>query len=113
MIVMVSVMIWGIVNGFGNLVMELSIDEFKVMVQVFVGVFVIWIVLIIVVKMVVFWLYMRIFDVVIFRCIVYGLIGVCVCYGIVFEIVFIMWCNLVLQEWDLVLWGSCKDFKEM
>ncbi|KAK0660782.1 hypothetical protein QBC41DRAFT_261546 [Cercophora samala] len=112
MIAMAGVTIWGIVNGLGNPAADLSMDEFKVMAQVLVGASVTWTVSTTVVKMAVLCLYTRIFDVVIFKRIAYGLIGVCACYGIAFEVVFITRCTPVSQEWDPVPWGSCKDVKQ-
>ncbi|KAI1490704.1 hypothetical protein F5X96DRAFT_634721 [Biscogniauxia mediterranea] len=105
--------IWAIVNGMGQHITDLT--DYEVGVQgkvIFFAVEIPWLLASVFVKLSVLWLYTRVFTTKKFKKWAYGLMGVVMCYCVVFLGIYMTNCRPIYQPWSPVPGGSCREMSK-
>ncbi|KND86233.1 hypothetical protein TOPH_09134 [Tolypocladium ophioglossoides CBS 100239] len=108
-IILEGVTIWAIFHGMGKHASQLDTFDTGVQFKLIVAGSVTWLLGTVFIKFSVLWLYTRLFSIRSFKRWAYGLMGIVVCYGIAFMILFMTRCEPVWQQWDPQPGGSCRN----
>ncbi|KAI1095729.1 hypothetical protein F5B19DRAFT_440751 [Rostrohypoxylon terebratum] len=111
MVALGGVGIWASMNGIGKSVFELSPYEIAVNAKLIMASNVCWLLGSVFVKLSILWLYHRLFATKEFRRWSWPMIGIVICYGIAFLIVFLTNCIPPDQLWNPQPGGHCRDMQ--